>query len=257
MTCGIYKITNLVNQKSYIGQSRRIEVRWKEEQAASQNVNSVAYNYLLSRAFRKYGLDNFSFEIIEVCNKEELNDREKYWIKYYHSFGSDGYNQTPGGQGGASITTCKLTEKEVLEIRGLLITTSLSQKEIGQRYGVSINTISTINVGKSWFDDSLDYPLRKDILNIPKQKNFCQKCGVKIDNKAFYCWSCYKEELTKISARPSREQLKKEIRQFSFKELGRKYGITDNGIRRWCDSFHLPRTKKEILSYSDIEWDMI
>ena len=148
MSCGIYKITNLINGKIYIGQSRRIEVRWKEEQAASQNVNSGAYNYLLSRAFRKYGLDNFSFEVIEVCNKEELNDREKYWIKYYHSFGSDGYNQTPGGQGGASIATCKLTEKEVREIISLL--DKYTNSELASMFNVDRKSVYNIRAHKTW-----------------------------------------------------------------------------------------------------------
>jgi len=47
---------------------------------------------------RKYGIDNFSFEVIEECSLEELNDKEKYWIKYYDSHNSsNGYNLTDGG----------------------------------------------------------------------------------------------------------------------------------------------------------------
>lgn len=48
----------------------------------------------------KYGIDNFSFEIIEECEKDKLSDREKYWINYYNSISPNGYNLTEGGDGG-------------------------------------------------------------------------------------------------------------------------------------------------------------
>lgn len=54
------------------------------------------YNYLLSRAFRKYGIENFSFEILEECSKEDLDDKEVYYISKYDSY-FNGYNQTTGG----------------------------------------------------------------------------------------------------------------------------------------------------------------
>lgn len=94
MSCGIYKITNIKNNKSYIGQSVDIERRWKEHIAA---VNTDKKNSLY-RALRKYGIDNFSFNIIELCSQNLLDEREIYWIKYYKSYNS-GYNETIGGQG--------------------------------------------------------------------------------------------------------------------------------------------------------------
>lgn len=62
---GIYKITNTINGKSYIGQSKDIHKRWKREINDSTNINSNSYNYPLMKAFRKYGIDNFNFDIIE------------------------------------------------------------------------------------------------------------------------------------------------------------------------------------------------
>ena len=61
--CGIYKITNLVNGKVYIGQSQDIYSRWKEHKYARNKRDYFA----LYGAFKKYGLDNFSFEIVECC----------------------------------------------------------------------------------------------------------------------------------------------------------------------------------------------
>lgn len=92
---GIYKITNNINNKCYIGQSIHIKRRWIEHVTASKNENPLS---LISKAIKKYGKDNFSFEILEQCKISELNEREMYWIKYYNSFGS-GYNMTAGGEG--------------------------------------------------------------------------------------------------------------------------------------------------------------
>lgn len=97
---GIYKITNKINGKCYIGQSNNIERRWNDHKIPSSwnDPNKSSYNYPLYAAFRKYKLENFIFEVIEECNQEELNDKEIYWIQYYNSY-YDGYNQTIGGVG--------------------------------------------------------------------------------------------------------------------------------------------------------------
>ena len=100
--CGIYKVTNTYNNKSYIGKSKHIELRWKQHKTEPFNPNSDAYNTLFYRAIRKYGIDSFIFEIIEECDETQLNEREKYWIKYYNTFifndNSCGYNMTIGGE---------------------------------------------------------------------------------------------------------------------------------------------------------------
>lgn len=86
---GIYKITNKINNLSYIGQSINIERRWQEHQREKDNT-------LIHKAIREYGIQNFSFEIIEECSLDELNNKEIYWIKYYDTF-NNGYNMTLGG----------------------------------------------------------------------------------------------------------------------------------------------------------------
>ena len=93
---GIYKITNKINNQCYIGQSLNIEKRWNNHKVASTNPSDSSYNYPLYRAFRKYGIDNFTFEILEECEQKFLNDREEYWINYFDSY-KNGYNQTNGG----------------------------------------------------------------------------------------------------------------------------------------------------------------
>jgi hypothetical protein len=126
---------------------------------------------------RKYGLENFSFEIIEECSKEDLDSRERYWIKKFDSY-YNGYNQTSGGQNsGASIS---LQPSDVLEIIELLKTTTLGNQEIAKEYNVSENTICGINTGYYWFQDDIDYPIRK------LHRHVCQKCGKAIKNTAKY-----------------------------------------------------------------------
>lgn len=94
---GIYKITNKLNNKCYIGQSIDIENRWKQHIYESKTLRR---GHQIHLAINKDGIDNFTFEILEECslNKNTLNERERYWIKYYNSF-NDGYNMTLGGQG--------------------------------------------------------------------------------------------------------------------------------------------------------------
>ena len=90
---GIYKITNTVNGKCYVGQSRDIEARWAKHLSAYKS----SPEWELYRAFKKYGIAAFSFEVVEECTIEELNEREIYWIAQYDSF-NNGYNMTLGGE---------------------------------------------------------------------------------------------------------------------------------------------------------------
>ena len=89
----IYKITNTTNGKCYIGQSRDIEARRAKHLSAYKSYPE----WELYRAFKKYGVGAFSFEVIEECTIEELNEREIYWIAHFDSF-NNGYNMTLGGE---------------------------------------------------------------------------------------------------------------------------------------------------------------
>ena len=101
----IYKITNRINNKVYIGQTiQGVAKRFRQhiEKALCGD------NGRLHAAMREYGIDNFNVETIERCEEESLDDREKYWIAYYDSL-HNGYNMTIGGNGG-SIYSIDYTE---------------------------------------------------------------------------------------------------------------------------------------------------
>lgn len=107
----IYKITNNVNGKIYIGQTRVTEPqRWQQHVWHAYN-NSDNDSLLLCRAIRKYGKENFTRTIVEECDNWFLNEREKYWIKYFDSTNHNiGYNVAEGGEG-----HFKYSDEEILK----------------------------------------------------------------------------------------------------------------------------------------------
>lgn len=109
----IYKITNTINNKSYIGQTiKTAEERWKEHQAHAFGSHPNDQNKTLYKAIRKYGVENFTFEVLQdnIETFEQLDKAEIYWIDYYNSF-VKGYNETFGGQQYHKI----LPNKEIIE----------------------------------------------------------------------------------------------------------------------------------------------
>lgn len=94
LVCGIYKITNRLDKKTYIGQSKDISNRWKEHIKCGLGIDPPSTNKLYA-AMMTDGVWNFTFEMLEECSKEELNEREAQWIKLYES-SQFGYNSNKG-----------------------------------------------------------------------------------------------------------------------------------------------------------------
>ncbi|MBR1397428.1 MAG: GIY-YIG nuclease family protein [Selenomonadaceae bacterium] len=103
----IYKIKNKINGKIYVGQTQReLEERMKEHQRNSRPC-------YIDRAIKKYGIENFSVEVIEECDiLDELNEREIFWIRELNCKYSNGYNLSDGGKGSTGyIITPELSLK--------------------------------------------------------------------------------------------------------------------------------------------------
>lgn len=242
---GIYKVTNTINGKSYIGQSTDIHRRWRNEITDSKCVNSHSYDYPLMRAFRKYGVDNFKFEIIEECDSDELNQREMYWIDYFDTF-FNGYNQTLGGD-----TSIRQPKENVIGVISDLINTNMLHKDIASKWNMSTEMVQGINTGRYW-KHNVDYPLQKR--QVEKNYFYCEKCGKEITKGSSLCFNCYCTFQTNNSNKPDKESLIKDLHilQGNFTKVGKKYGVSDNTVRKWCKKYDISSKSSD---YKDLDYD--
>ena len=131
----IYKITNLITNDLYIGQTvHTIQQRWKDHLDTCFNINNKSNYYILYRAIRKYGVENFKIEQVEECDNSLLNEREIYWIKQFNSYylNNHGYNMTLGGGG-----VVKYSDEDILS----LWDKGLKSYQIAEQLGANVATI--------------------------------------------------------------------------------------------------------------------
>lgn len=271
---GIYKITNNINGKVYIGLSTNIEKRWNRHKSAAFNPKDKNYQYPLYQAMRKYGLNNFSFEVIEECSICDLNDKEIYYIAFYDSHNrKNGYNQDSGG---LYVRHGKLTEKMVEVIKERIRTSTDLFTEIAAEFGLHENTIQNINSGRTWRMDNEQYPIRaipiqerstltkqektkttKTIGNckankirVPKEKAiyYCSNCGKQIATNAKYCVECV-HVLQQRVKRPNVLELAAMVKELGFEATGRKFGVCGNTIKKWCKAYHIPNKLNELIDW--------
>ena len=84
IVCGIYKITNTITGEQYIGQSKNIDDRWKAHCKCGLGIDASATNTLYN-SMQKDKIWNFTFEVLQECKPEELNEKEAFWIQSYQS----------------------------------------------------------------------------------------------------------------------------------------------------------------------------
>lgn len=173
---GIYKWTNLINKKVYIGQSVNITARKAEHIKLSRNKN---YTTNIAKALRKYGIENFEFEIIEECLIEELNQKEQFWMSYYNSLDKEkGYNMLEVGRVPSSIGSnnprAKVTEEIVLEIRNKIYILKRDSLSVFNEYSnlISFDTFRKIRDGTTWknVDCSMITSIKVERADLPKAK---------------------------------------------------------------------------------------
>lgn len=159
----IYKITNIINNKIYIGQThiKNPIKRWADH-FNDAYVNH--HDYFLYRALRKSGIENFTFQIIEKdIPIKDLNEREMFFIKLFNSNDSEfGYNLTKGGQLSHSS---KYNLDQVLKvISDIKKYPEKTLSQIAKDNHMSRESVSDINNGDTWFLDSEIYPIRKCVM---------------------------------------------------------------------------------------------
>ena len=160
MEKAIYKITNNLNGKIYIGQSVHPNKRWWEHcQRAKENIDS----YPIHLAIKKYGEENFSFEILEWT--EDYDNREKELIIFYNSLSPNGYNLASGGATpimyGENHPRNTLFNEQVYNIINELKQNSLTDREIAFKYNTTDKIVSDINHGRTHKMENIQYPIRK------------------------------------------------------------------------------------------------
>lgn len=147
----IYRITNLINGKIYIGQTNNFKRRVSQHKYDSQKIDNYLY-----RSIRKYGLENFAFEIIEEAPLTQLNELETAYISKFNSY-EKGYNLTTGGDNNTSAANkanSKLAKEEVIFLRKLYDSqTDLSNKEIWNesfKEKISFSNFRDVWSGQTW-----------------------------------------------------------------------------------------------------------
>ena len=145
---GIYKITKKENGKAYIGQSNNIERRFSQHCYKGEESRIP-----LDIAIKKYGKDAFTFQVLEECPLDKLNERQSYWIKYYNTV-KNGYNCSEGGDQqtiGENNGRSKLTEQDVKNIR-LAYANHEKQREVYKKYQniISFSYFQDLWQGRSW-----------------------------------------------------------------------------------------------------------
>jgi len=147
----IYKITNKVNNMSYIGQTRyTLEFRWKQHQHKKDNT-------YFHNAIHKYGVENFTIELLEECEVKDLDCREIFYIAKFNTF-ENGYNLTIGGDGRRKI----ISDNQYDEIKELYMS-GFSSHKISDLFQVDKATILKIL-------RLLDVKLRSNKLSINHQE---------------------------------------------------------------------------------------
>ena len=242
---GIYKITNKLNGKFYIGSSKDIDQRWNEHKLNLKSNRHI--NKKLQNAWNFYGEDNFLFEIIEctVCEQSVLFDREQYYLDLFRPYMRDiGYNICPTAAGGDTITHNPNREQFIQKMSTLCAgennpmfgrthrsDTVLKQKEKSKgKFTLSwfINKYGDL-VGKTKYEER-----RHKLLN--RQINYCHSNGFGGKKRIFMTDSVR----NKISENKHRlKDLKPQIfadilsNQYTIDELAKKYQISTTSIKSY------------------------
>lgn len=243
----IYKITNLINNKIYIGETiRGLNKRWQEHKHETLTPGH-GYNYHLHCAMRKYGIDNFTIEIIDNCPDEERFLTESKYIQLYDATNPDkGYNTVIEGSGYTVVSTDAIMEawnegltiNDTAKILGIhkstvskrLHANNISDEEIQRRYGESVR--------KRCSKPVLQYDLNGNLINKWPSASSCKEKGYEQGEIS----SCCRQEI-----------------RIAYGYLW-KYEDDDRPIQEWIDRAnnyrHAGKPKKPIQQF-DLDMNLI
>lgn len=267
--CCVYKITNKLNNKVYVGQTRDVGRRLREHRRGYKNDSkwNEDYNSHLYRSIRKYGEENFKFEVIKECSLEELGYWEIYYMRMYNSLDRNkGYNRR-----GVKDDRGSVYEEKVYRLIEDLKECKILKKDLELKYGVNRQSINGVNRGENYFVNGEEYPLRKLIESSIKKindgslngrdfkikvknesrkgeeieiTNVCNDCGEEYFKSEGGCVSnkCgMKRKGKEYETIKEGERLKEElIEEPNFLKVSKRYGISDNALRKRCGKYGIP-----------------
>lgn len=119
--------------------------------------------------------------------------------------------------------------------------------------GIHSNIYTIPSNWQDYYDKEIAQNLLNKLQEVKSHKiYYCQNCGKEISKNATYCEKCI-HIIQRVCDRPSREELKELIRNKPFTQIANQFNVSDNAIRRWCDTENLPRKKSAINQYTDEE----
>ena len=139
LASGIYKFENNINHMIYIGQAINLKERYKKH---IKNINDLSHQEDFYIGLREFGLNNFSYEILEKFNdfdQEKLNKLEDFYIKKFNCLKPNGYNMIPGGSNGAGISKGKPVEQ--YDLLGNFIAKYKSAHEASRQTNINYSSI--------------------------------------------------------------------------------------------------------------------
>ena len=182
----IYKITNQINNKVYIGLTTcSLKYRWAKHIAESKNINNTKHLY---KSMRKYGIKNFVIEEIDSTNDfKELGKLERHYIQQYNSTNPNlGYNLTHGGESNQydGNPSAKVTVEDVIKIREIYAMGELSLSECWKMYSdrLSYSGFQKIWDGVSW-QGIMDWVYSEENIAIHNKQK--ANCGCKNGNALY------------------------------------------------------------------------
>lgn len=217
-----------------------------KEKGNSGLVSAIAYYGLKGYTISLPLNDTQDYDLI-VDNGEKLL---KVQVKATSQRSPQGYTtfavRSCGGTNGTAYKTIKETDIDIVFVL----------TELQEMYEIPINEITTTNSMNLGPDrqcfrvDNIEteYILKKR--ESKQNQKLCSKCGKEIghSNTTGLCIKCFGEE-KRIVERPSKEQLLLELKESNFTQVGKKYNVSDNTIRKWCKSYELPTHIKEIKEF--------
>lgn len=283
----IYLITNIINNKQYVGQSVDYLYRFRKHKEASKRPYS--YQSALYNAMNKYGVENFVVSLLE-SQVENYNEREQYWINKLETLRPKGYNITSGGAwypnlSGIQHHSATISSQEDLDfIYDMLLNSNETETEIAKKIGTSQANISNINLGKCYVQPGFDFPLRSfhlekgklDRLTYDlKYSNYSYSELSKIYNlsipqiKAICYGKSWFRDYLKYPLRQENNHLKQnEITMIqkdllstslTYSELAKKYNCSKNtiirineGTKDKNENYKYPLRKTSILNQKDL-----